>query len=256
MVAKQEKNIRPNYHVSAATHFDNVIAAIKGFVIGFIILYLFYKILILSIVGGAIFGFVYIFINQKNMIEKRKFYLRSQFFDLLEAMSVAMRAGNPPIKALQSAKKDLSMIYEPSKDIMIELDIIIGNFENAILLSRSFRDLAERTGLEDIQTFASIYETIEGKSSRADEIVREVQEIIADKAEVEIEMETLMTASKSEMTVMFMMPLVLLLLMNFTGGGLLDGIYATTLGRITATVCLIVYIACYFLGQSLSKIEV
>lgn len=49
---------------------------------------------------------------------------------------------------------------------------------------------------------ASIYATIEGKSSRADEIVRETQQIIADKMEIEMEIDTLMTAAKSEVNIM------------------------------------------------------
>lgn len=251
-----EKSKKLDYTKTNAKFIDNVLAILVGFMVGFAIFYLFYKILILSIIGGVIFGFVNIYINQEKMIAKRKISLRGQFFDLLEAMSVSMRAGNPPIKALESAKNDLSMIYPSTKDIMVEIDLIIGNFKNAILLSKSFADLAQRSGIEDIATFASIYETIEGKSSRADEIVREVQEIIADKASVEMEIETLMTASKGEMSVMFMMPLLILFLMGNMGGGFLDGIYQPGLGRVVATIGLIIYVICYFIGKKISDMNV
>ena len=87
-------------------------------------------------------------------------------YDLLEAMSVSMRAGNPPYKALISAREDLMLLYPEKSDIMRELDLIIGKFNNAVPLSEAFSDFANRSGLEDIESFASIYATIEGKSSR------------------------------------------------------------------------------------------
>lgn len=252
----ENKLNKPNYVRTNAKTKDNMVSIIMGFAIGFVILYLFYKIIIVAIIGGALMGFANIFVRQSKLKEKRLKNLRMQFFDMLEAMSVSMRAGNPPIKALESARKDLSVMYSPTKDIMIELDMIIGNFASSIVLSQSFADFAERSGLEDIATFASIYKTIEGKSSRADEIVREVQEIIADKASVEMEIDTLMTSTKNEMAIMFAMPLLILGLMGNMGGGFLDAIYLPGIGRIVATGGLIVYICCYFLGLKFAKIDV
>lgn len=76
-------------------------------------------------------------------------------------MSVSMRAGNPVLKALQSARSDLELIYSENSDIIIELDIILSRFQNAMPLSQAFGDFARRSGLEDISSFASIYATIE-----------------------------------------------------------------------------------------------
>ena len=150
-----------------------------GFAMGFAVLFIYFRIIPLCIAGGAVTGGVYIFVAQNNAVVKRKTKLRAQFYDLLEAVSVSMRAGNPAFKALESAKTDLLLIYAPDSDILVELNIILLKFNNAVPLSEAFSDLAERSGLEDIASFASIYETIEGKSSRADEIVRETQQITA-----------------------------------------------------------------------------
>ena len=167
---KVRKVALPNYSASPCGLLDHIIAFLIGFVAGFAVLFIFYKAIIVSIIGGVIVGVVYIFVAEQNAIAKRKTRLRMQFFDLLEAMSVAMRAGNPMLKALQSARNDLVMIYQENSDIITQLDIIILKFNNAVPLSASFSDFAERSGLEDIASFASIYATIEGKSSRADEI--------------------------------------------------------------------------------------
>ena len=247
---------KPDYSKSPATLFNHVIAFIIGFALGFGIIFVYYKLLLLSIIGGVTFGIIYIFISSQNMITKRRRKLRTQFFDLLEALSVAMRAGNPPAVALKSAREDLTLLYPENSDIIIEIDIIRAMFNNAVPLSESFLDFAERSGLEDVESFASIYKTIEGKAGRADEIVRQTQSIISDKMEIEMEIETLMTSAKGEMKTMSMMPLVILLVMGYAGAGFMDAIYLTFEGRIAATVGLAIFAISVVIGNKISSVKV
>jgi tight adherence protein B len=244
-----------DYTKSASTVFDNLIAFLAGFAAGFLVLFIFYKIAPLSLFAGAITGVVNIFKTSQASIRKRQLKLRSQFFELLEAMAVALRSGNPLLTALQSAREDLLLIYPVDSDIIIELNVIIAKFNNAVPLSDSFSDLAERSGLEDIAGFASIYATIEGKSGRADEIIRETQQIIADKMEIEMEIDTLMTAAKSEVSIMLFMPLIILAIIGYAGAGFMDAIYTTVGGRIVSTLGLVVFIISYFLAQKFSSVK-
>jgi len=245
----------PDYKKSSSVTIDHVIAFISGFALGFLVLFIFYNILLLSFIGGVVLGAMNIFVSMHRLVNKRKTKLRMQFFDLLEAMSVAMRAGSPVLRSLQSAREDLILIYPGNSDIIMELDIIIGKFNNAVPLSESFFDLAERSGLEDITSFASIYATIEGKSSRADEIVRETQQIIADKMEIEMEIDTLMTAAKTEVNIMLLMPLVILGVIGYAGAGFMDAIYTTGAGRIVSTGGLVVFILSFVLARKFSNVK-
>ena len=257
--SNEQANVRyinvPDYSVSPSGIFDHILAFALGFAVGFAVMFIFYKITILSIIGGLILGGINIFYSSQKAIKKRKHKLRTQFFDLLEAMSVSMRAGNPPLKALESSVGDLSLIYSKDSDIITELNIIIGKFNNAVPLSESFSDFAERSGLEDIESFASIYATIEGKSSRTDEIIRETQQIIADKMEVEMEIETLMTAAKSEVNIMLLIPLVILGVISYAGAGFMDAIYTTRVGQIVSTGGLIILFISFILASKFSNIE-
>jgi tight adherence protein B len=246
---------KPDYSKSQAGIAGRAVSFAIGFAIGFVILFVYYKTALFSLVCGAAFGIVYIFIAERNVLKKRKRKLRTQFFDLLEAVSVAMRAGNPPAKALKSARADLLLLYSETSDIIIELDIIIAMFDNAVPLSESFLDFAERSGLEDIESFATIYKTIEGKASRADEIVRQTQSIIADKMEIEMEIETLMTAAKNEMNVMTLMPIIILLIMGYSGGGFMDAIYTTIGGKIAATAGLLIFILSIVIGRKTGSVK-
>ena len=246
---------KPNYSITPNKLPDHILSFFIGSVLGFVILHVYYNVLIISLIGGGVFGWVYIFIRAQGAIVKRKTRLRLQFRDMLEALSVSMRAGNPPAKALLSAREDLLLLYDESSDIITELDIITALFNNAVPLSAAFHDFAERSGLEDVESFATIYKTIEGKSSRADEIVRQTQAIIRDKMEIEMEIETLMTAAKNEMNIMTIMPLVILLLLGNIAAGLMDSIYTTVGGRIAATVGLIIFAISVVLGRKISRIK-
>lgn len=246
----------PDYTVSRSTIFDHVISFAVGFGAGYVVLFIFYKIILLAILGGIVVGVVNIFVAQQKALQKRVRHLRIQFFDLLEAMSVAMRAGNPVLKALESARDDLLLIHGEGSDIITELDIILSRFQNAVPLSVSFSDLAQRSGLEDIESFASVYATIEGKSSRADEIIRETQSVIADKMEIEMEIETLMSAAKSEVNIMLFMPLVILLVIGYAGAGFMDAIYTEPIGRLVATGGLIVFIISFIMARKFSNVKI
>jgi len=251
----ERKIVVPDYTQTPSAAVDHALAFLIGFAAGFLVLFIFYRIAILAIVGGAVFGAVNILVSAHGAVKKRLTKLRVQFFDMLEAMSVAMRAGNPLLKSLQSAREDLTLIYPENSDILTELDIIIGRFNNAVPLSEAFSDLADRSGLEDIASFATIYATIEGKSGRADEIIRETQQIIADKMEIEMEIDTLMTAAKTEVNIMLLMPLVILGVIGYAGAGFMDAIYTTGVGRIVSTGGLIVFVISFILARKFSSVK-
>ena len=244
-----------DYNVSSDTSINHLTSWLIGFAAGFVIFFVFYKIILLSVIGGMLIGTANIFLASKKNIEKRKMRLRTQFYDLLEAMSVSMRAGNPPYKALISAREDLMLLYPEKSDIIRELDLIIGKFNNAVPLSEAFSDFADRSGLEDIESFASIYATIEGKSSKANEIIRETQEIIADKMSIEMEIDTMMTGAKSEANIMLFMPLGILLILGYMGQGFMDAIYTTPVGRLTATFGLVIFVVSFVLTQKFSDVK-
>lgn len=247
--ASIDYNVNPNARTEGIANF------LLGFIAGFAVLFVFYKILLVCIIGGILIGTGNVFLSKEKSKQKRLLKLRTQFFDLLEAMSVSMRAGNPPYKALMNARSDLLLMYQESSDIIREVDLILKKFENSVPLSVSFSDFANRSGLEDIASFASIYATIEGKSSRADEIIRETQEIISDKMAIEMEIDTMMTSAKSEANIMLCMPLLILLILGYMGAGTLDTIYTTTTGRLVATVGFVIFIISYLLTQKFSNVK-
>jgi tight adherence protein B len=237
----------PNYSVSLNKNWDNIIAFIKGFPVGFIVLYLFYSILYLSIIGGIMAGFVNIFILKKESIKKRKKKLREQFYDLLEVISVSLMAGNTMIMAVNNAKKNLSEIYASNSDILIEIDGMIKRFDKFESWSSIFTDFANRSQIEDIANFARVYSAIDGRANPIHEIIYDNQQAILDNNKIELEIETAILSQKKQAKIMLSMPLLTLLVLNYIGRGFLDSIYTTLQGRIIATIGLSLLIVCFFM---------
>ena len=135
------------------------------------------------------------------------------------------------------------LLYPEKSDIMRELDLIIGKFNNAVPLSEAFSDFANRSGLEDIESFASIYATIEGKSSKANEISNNMNG------------KGLEYIEKSEANIMLFMPLGILLILGYMGQGFMDAIYTTPVGRLTATFGLVIFVVSFVLTQKFSDVK-
>lgn len=246
----------PIYHQCNMKKAEHVLVYVLCSILISVIAYLFYHIIPISIVIGFLTGIYAEKLYAESTIKKRQKALRLQFKDFLGSMSVAVRAGNVEIHAIKSALKDLMLSYNAKADIVKEVENIILQYEKGgIELKVLFEDLANRSDLEDIRSFATIYSVIEGKSDRFGDILTETEEIISDKVEIEQEIETTITSAKSETMVMLIMPIVIVVAMSGMGGGLMETLFTTAVGHLCATVALIIFGISYVLAVRSSDIE-
>ena len=70
-----------------------------------------------------------------------------------------------------------------------------------------------------------------------------------------MEIDTLMTAAKSEVNIMLFMPLVILGVIGYAGAGFMDAIYTTGAGRIVSTGGLIVFVLSFILARKFSNVK-
>ena len=113
-----------------------------------------------------------------------------------------------------------------------------------------------RSEIDDIMSFATIYATIEGKTSDFGYIINQTHEIIRDKVEITMEIETSISSAKSEAYMMLVLPLVLIVVMTTMGGGLMDSLFNSLTGRIAATFGVVCTFASYVLATKATDIEV
>lgn len=247
----------PIYYKCNMKKTEHILVYIVCSIIISVIAYLFYHIIWISLIIGFLAGIYIEKIYAEGTIKKRRRNLRLQFKDFLGSMSVAVRAGNVEIYAIKSALEDLRLSYGAKADIIREVENIILQYEKGgIALKTLFEDLANRSDIEDIRSFATIYAVIEGKSDRFGEILTQTEEIIRDKIEIEQEIETTITSAKSETMAMLIMPIVIVIAMSGMGGGLLDSLFTTMVGHLCATVALIIFGISYVLAVRATDINV
>ena len=244
------------YYKCNMTLLQHTLAYIAGTLAASAVVYIFYHLLFLSVVIGALLGIYLEKMFAASTVRKRQRNLRLQFRTFLESMSVATRAGNTEIKAMESALDDLRISYRPDADIVVEIENILTSYKNGgIQLRTLFDDFADRSDLEDIRSFASIYNVIEGRNDRIGSVLADTSEIIGDKIEIEQEIETTITSAKSETTMMLILPIVIVLCMSLMGGELMSSLYSPS-GYLASTIALIIFIVSYVIAVRASQIDV
>lgn len=253
----QTKLSQIDYSKSKLTPLHKLGILVAAVIVFTMVYYVFYHHVLLAMIIAIPTAFIAEDKIEKYFISERKKHLQLQFRDLLESMSVSVRAGGNELNALESAYKDLQLTYNPDADIMIELNtIILKNKNGGINLRDLFMDFGKRSNLDDVKSFATIFSVIENKSNRFGDIIRDTHQIISDKVEIEQEIQTMITAAKTESYIMLVMPVVITLAMSVMGGGLMDALFTTLAGRAAATAAIAIFITAFLLAQKFSEINV
>ena len=216
--------------------FYAVVAGAVLFCIGWV----FYRHVILSGVL-ALGGIFYPKMRKKQIIANRKNKLNLQFKDMLYSLSSAVGAGNSVERALSVTLEDMRQQYnDPNAFIIKELELMVNRVAMNRTIEEILNDFAERSHLEDIQTFANIFEISKRTGGNLIEIIRNTTQIIADKIETQTEIETMISGKQMEQKVIMVMPMALVFYMTKAGGDFMEPIFTTLVGRVIATLCLVI----------------
>ena len=250
---------RIKYYECNMTKIEHILAYLVYTIVIAVIFYIYYHSLIVSIIGGAIVAFFQEKNYAKSVIKKRQNKLRLQFKEFLDIITISISGGSGQSmeNAIKASARELRMLFNEDADIVREIELIISDYEYAgIPMKDGFRELGERSDIDDITSFATIYATIDGKTSDFGYIVTQTRDIIKDKIEITMEIETTITSAKSETNTMLVMPLIIIIAMSAMGSGFLDALFTTPIGRVAATFGLACTFISFVLSQKATDIEV
>lgn len=225
-----------------------------GFVASGAVLYIFYESIWVSLVVGAACGIVFIPIRKKQVMNKRRQKLTLQFRELLDALSTSIGAGRNVQDSFQSAVEDLAAQFSRDADIVKELEIICSGMYNNIPIEALLSNFAQRSGVEDIENFANVFATCYRKGGNIKEIIKNTAEIIGDKIEIKMELQTMVSGQKNEMNIMLVMPVLFVIVMKSMGGDLID--LSSAVGILSVTGALAIFVAAFFAGQWITNIKI
>lgn len=261
-----------NYKVYYMKPMEKVLYFLLAFAVGAAVGYLFYggigkdefgqptslthilNVLISSIVGVAA-GILYLPIRTKQIQSKKRNDLKLQFRELLDALSTSLGSGKNVMDAFKSAYDDLSIIYSEEAAIIQELAVIIDGINNNVDVEKSLMDFGIRSGIEDIESFANVFETCYRKGGNIKDVIKNTQQIITEKMEVEMEIQTVVAASANEQTIMTVLPILLIALIKMMSPEF-AGNFVTPVGLIATTVAIVLFVAAYFVGKKILAIKI
>ena len=253
--AKTVSSVRQkkNYSEYDMTVMDGLIGYGIGGLGALIVFLIFFGNWTVAAISAIAGGFISLRIWKRFHVKKQKEKLLLQFKDFLESLSASYSAGKNTLSALQDSLTDLERMYGEDEDMVHELREILSDYQNGREIEDSLYDLAERSGLEDIRSFADVFDTCNRKGADMRKIINDTRRVIIEKIEMEQSIRTLLSPGKSELYLMMILPLAMILVMN--GGGLIpDG--AGTTNLIVKSVGMLVFGIAFLIGWKITEIKI
>ena len=219
------------------------------------VLYLFYRSLWVLILLPVCVIF-YRRISRKEIKKKNIMILEMQFKDLLDSMAAALRAGYSIENSLIECIKEMNVMYGEDSLISAELRIMINQIRLGINAEEVFKEMAQRSGAENIEIFASVFSIAKRTGGDMVEIIKKTATDIGAKIDTRNEIAVLVSAKRLEQKIMTLIPVGIIIYIDLTSDGLLDPLYGNAAGILIMSACLAIYIASILLGKKIMDIEV
>ena len=116
-------------------------------------------------------------------------------------------------------------------------------------------DFGIRSGIEDIESFANVFETCYRKGGNIKDVIKNTQQIITEKMEVEMEIQTVVAASSNEQMIMTVLPIGLIAIIKMMSPEF-AGNFATPAGIISTSLAIVLFVAAYFVGKKILAIKI
>ena len=244
-----------DYHVYHMTKADFLAAGVLGFALAAVVLFAFFNSTPVSVIGGIVCAKACPKYYREYKKKKQLNELRTQFKDLLESLTSSYSAGQNTVEAFGDAVNDMTSIYGEGADIVKEVQIISTGLQNNINnIEELLLDFANRSSLDDVMSFANVFEICNRQGSDLKRIVSDTREIINDKIEVEMEIETMIAGSKNELNIMMIMPVIIVVMLKGLGNTMAGANNAATV--FVKIICIGIFALAYVIGQKIIDIKI
>ena len=174
----------------------------------------------------------------------------------MRCVSTALTAGYSVENAFTQAYEELQKLYSEKETVLQEFRRI----RVGILLNRTMEellsDLAQRSGVEDIEIFAEVFETARRTGGDLIAIIRSTTASVSQKEETRQEIEICLSAKKMEQNIMSLIPCLLIAYVGLASPGFLDVMYQNPAGIAVMSICLGVYVFAFLMGRKIVAIEI
>ncbi|MBR0373532.1 MAG: hypothetical protein IJH91_03260 [Mogibacterium sp.] len=217
---------------------------------------LFYRNALFAVVLIPLSGRVRTYVEEV-LNDRRRRKLLTEFKDMLFMVATSIGAGRSLKDAIHEAIPGIEGIYGRESVLVPELQQIYqrmhaGNEKDTDVLL----DFAERTEMEDIIDFVTIYTTCKVTGASLIIALNKAASVIIDKMSIENEIRELVRRKETEGLAIFVMPVVVLLFLNLTAPDYIGPLYDTITGRIIMTIVVVSNVGIYYMISRITKVEV
>ena len=206
--------------------------------------------------AGLVFLPLYIRLQKRKLIRERAAGMREEFLTGAQLVLTAMQAGYAAENAFREALPELKKVYSQQDFIVTEFSRITAGTSLNIPLEKLLLNLAERSGVEDIERFAEVFVTARRSGGDLTAILRNTILVIQEKEETRREIATILAGREMEQTMMSVIPLGILAYVSLASPGFLSPMYHTTAGLLVMAAALGLYAAGWLWGRKIVRIEI
>lgn len=189
-----------------------------------------------------------------SLKEKRTKELKNQFRDMLDSLATSLNSGKNVIDSFRSVEQDLRLQYEENAYILYELQVIMTGIHNNIDIETLLNDFGRRSGVEDIESFANVFQICYRQGGNLKQVIRNTHSIINDKMEIESEIKTMVATNNMQQKIMIVVPIVLVALIKSMSPEFAAN-FATTTGILATTFAIVMFVVAYFVGKKILEIR-
>lgn len=243
-----------DYYVYHMNSMERCIGGALGFITGAFVCMIFFRKFILAAIAGGLFVVPGIYKYRKYLTTKRQKQLLMQFRDMLESLTASYSTGKNTQGAFEDAYGDMTDIYGKKAYIVREIEMIVNGMYNGQSIEALLKNFADRSHLDDVESFATIFEVSNRYGGNLRKVVGDTYRIINEKIEMEMEIKTLLTANKNELNIMMLMPLIIMI--TLSGMGSMSIVQNTPLNVLTKIIALGLFGSAYYIGRKIIDIRI
>lgn len=242
--------MRRDYHKCQWKPKELVVAVVKSVLVVALLAYFFYR-SVWAMLPLSVIGVLFFRMEGERRIETMREELIGQFKECILSVAASLKAGYAVENAFVESRNDMKLLYGEESAIYVELEHIRRGLVINITLEELLADLAVRSGSDDIVQFAQVFAIAKKSGGRLPDIIQTTAEMIGRRIDARQEIRTLLSGRQMEQNIMKLMPFGILLYIGSSYQGYFDSFYHNLQGVGIMTVCLVVYVAAYVLGDKI-----
>lgn len=195
--------------------------------------------------------------NLLRELEQKKIrQFEQQFQNALQSLQAQLNVGYSMENGIKEVQRELKLLYSEKAVIVREFTYMTRQLNLNITAEQVWTEFAERVGLSQVDGFVTVF--VQAKRSGGDSIsiIRNAVNHMRERAEIQREIETVIAAKKLEFRIMTLIPFGIIAYMRVSFPEFMNVLYGNLFGKCFMSICLIVYLAAWKLGQNIVEIEV